>query len=68
VIEYNNKNADEKPLRIFKLSGMKDSLRIDLITHKNAYQPHFAKEFMILLQEHVQKYDRLISGYTFSKI
>jgi hypothetical protein len=43
-----------KPLRIFKLRGMKDSLRIDLITRKNAYQARFAKEFASLLQEHVQ--------------
>lgn len=64
VIEQNNKNAYDKPLRIFKLCGMKDSLRIDLITHKNAYQPHFAKEFICLLQKHMQRYDQLIAGYT----
>jgi len=68
VIEQNNKNAYDKPLRIFKLRGMKDSLRIDLITHKNAYQSYFAKEFISLLQEHVQKYDQFIGGYTASKI
>lgn len=64
VIEYNKKNAPDKPLRIFKLCGMKDSLRIDLITHKNAYQPYFAKEFISLLQKHVQKRDQLIAGFT----
>lgn len=64
VIEQNNKNVYDKPLRIFKLNGLKDSLRIDLITHKNAYQPHFVKKFISLLQEHVQKYDQLIAGYT----
>jgi DNA-binding transcriptional LysR family regulator len=67
VIEQNSRNAYDKPLRIFKLRGMKDSLRIDLITHKNAYQPHFAKEFISLLQEHIQKYDQLIAGFTDSK-
>ena len=64
VIEHNKKISPDKPLRIFKLSGMKDSLRIELITHKNAYQPLFAKEFIRLLQDHIQKNDRLIAGYT----
>ncbi|KYZ75907.1 hypothetical protein AXX12_11990 [Anaerosporomusa subterranea] len=61
VIEQNNRN--DKPLRIFKLYGMKDFLRIDLITHKDGYQPHFAKEFISLLQEHIQKHDQFIAGY-----
>lgn len=63
VIEKNNKHTYDKPLRIFKLCGMKDPLRIDLITHKNAYQPHFAQEFIRLLQEHIQRHTQLITGY-----
>ncbi len=63
VIEQNKNNPANGPLRIFKLQGLNDSLRIDLITHKNAYQPHFAKAFVALLQQHVQKYDQLIAGY-----
>lgn len=54
VFEQNSKNAYDKTLRVFKLRGMKDSLRVDLITHKNSYQPHYAKEFIKLLQEHIQ--------------
>ena len=64
VIEHNKKISPDKPLRIFKLCGMKDSLRIELITHKNAYQPLFAKEFIRLLQDHINKNDRLIAEYT----
>lgn len=64
VIEQNVRNAYDKPLRVFKLNSMKDSLRIDLVTHKNAYQPHYAKEFIRLLQEYMQKYDQILAGYT----
>ncbi|MDU4960376.1 MAG: LysR family transcriptional regulator [Sporomusaceae bacterium] len=67
VIEQNSRNAYDKPLRILKLCGMKDSLRIDLITHKNAYQPYFSKEFISLLQEHIQKYDQLTARFIGSK-
>ena len=63
VIEQNNKNAYDEPLRIFKLCGMKDSLRIDLITHQDAYQPLFVKEFISLLQQYIQKHDQFIADY-----
>jgi DNA-binding transcriptional LysR family regulator len=67
VIEQNKENAGASQLRIFKLCNMQDSLRIDLITHKKAYQPKFSKEFIRLLQEHVRKYDHFIAGYTASR-
>ncbi|MGL5511711.1 MAG: LysR family transcriptional regulator, partial [Sporomusa sp.] len=60
VIEQNSKNAYDKPLQVFKPRGMKDSFRIDLITHKNAYQPHYAKEFIRLLQKHMHKHDQFV--------
>lgn len=62
VIEYNKNNSIDNQLRIFKISGLTDALRIDLITHKNSYQPYFCQQFINLLQQHIKNRAQLISS------
>lgn len=53
VFEQNAKILKDEKLHIFKLQGMNNSLKVDLITHKQAYKPYFMQEFITMFQEHI---------------
>lgn len=60
VFEQNTKNATNNHLKIFKLQGSKDYLKLDLITHKKAYKPLFFQEFIKMFQEHIHNNEKLM--------
>ena len=60
VFEQNTKNATNNYLKIFKLQGSKDYLKLDLITHKKAYKPLFFQEFIKMFQEHIHNNEKLM--------
>lgn len=53
IFEQNGRLLVEKELKVFKLKGMNDSLRLEIVTHKQAYQPRFSKEFIRMLKEQI---------------
>lgn len=63
VLEQNSKTSDDNKLKIFKLQGMNSSLKIDLITHKNAYKPYFMQEFINLLQQYITFNKNITESY-----
>ncbi len=58
VFEQNNRIASDFRLKVFKFKGLYEKINIDLVTHKNCYQPLFLKEFinMLQLQIHQQEF------------
>lgn len=56
VMEYNRAYTHAEPLKIFKLKGIKEKLRIDFVTNKYSFQPFYMEEFIKLFELEYTKY------------
>lgn len=63
VIEYNEKQPDNKQLFILPLIGLNESLKVDLVYNINTYQPLYVQEFIKILKTQVSDYNSKIENY-----
>lgn len=56
VIEYNQRAKEDEQIHIFRVKGLKERLRVDLATHRNALLPLYMQTFLDLIEEEFVRY------------
>lgn len=63
IIDYNRLHIDKEPIKIFKLHGMNENIRIEIIHLSQVYLPYYMECFIKMIRQHIISYSNKTESY-----